>query len=149
MRLQIAAIAALAVAASCAGDRGVNDVKKAQSAMVADTTPASQETYALGSTVNAAGAVPKDASGETFIQGGPVFLSINVDASSIDHEVEVQWVAPNGHPLRQEQRRVPRSADFVAFTTGGTGNWPVGEHRAIVLIDGRKVTEKVFQLTAA
>ena len=150
MRLQIAAIAALALAAGCAGDRGVNDVKKTESAMVvADTAEPSQETYALGSTVSASGAVPKDASGETFIQGGPVFLSINVDGASIDHEVEVQWVAPNGRALRQEQRRVPRSADFVAFTTGSTDGWPVGQHRAIVVIDGRKVTEKRFLLTTA
>jgi hypothetical protein len=150
LRLQIAAIAALALAASCAGDRGGSDVKNTASAMVAtETAEPSQETYALGSTVSASGAVPKEASGETFIQGGPVFLSINVDGASIDHQVEVQWVAPNGRALRHEERLVPRSADFVAFTTGSTDDWPVGQHRAIVVIDGRKVTEKRFVLTTA
>jgi hypothetical protein len=155
LRLHIAAIAALAIAAGCAGDRGVNEVKSQQMSVVTETAEPSQasepskETFALGSAVTAAGAVPQDAASETFIHGGPIYLSINVESASRDQKVEVHWIAPDGSALRSEERAVPRSANYVAFTTGATAAWPTGEHRAVVMIDGRKVSEKPFTLQSA
>jgi hypothetical protein len=109
----------------------------------------SRDPYALGSTVDGAGAIPEDAEGETFVHGGPVFLSVHIDGSSTDQAVQVDWVGPNGKILRHEERAVDRSASWAAFSSGTTISWPAGEHHAVVRINGRKVSEKAFTLFGA
>lgn len=159
MRLLIAAIAALSLAAGCARDGGVSEAKRQQQASAraastaetaaTDTTGRSQETFALGSAVDFAGAMPANSTGDSFVHGGPVYLSINVASASNGQMIEVQWVAPDGRALHREQRQIPQHAQYAAFTSGTTSSWPEGQHRAVVLIDGRKVTEKAFILTHA
>lgn len=110
---------------------------------VAEETP-SPETFALGTEVSATGAVPQQAAGETFIRGGEVYLSVDVSGASSEQTIEVKWLDPEGRVLRHDARRAPQGTRHVPFSSGQTRFWPRGEHRAVVLIDGRTVTEKQF-----
>ena len=142
MKLLIAVATALPLLVACGADRGRSGAA-AQSAVAEEV---SKEMYALGTEVTPGGAVPKDAAGETFRRGSEVFLSVNVNSASTDQKIEVKWLDPAGEVLRRDERHVTRDKNYVPFSSGETATWPRGEHRAVVLIDGRSVSEKPFTL---
>ena len=143
MRSGIALAAFLLFAAACGVDRGSGKTTNATVATASAEEP-SPETFALGTAVSASGAVPQQASGETFLRGGEVFLSVNVQSASTDQTIEVKWIDPNGRVLRHDARRAEQGALYVPFSSGATSRWPRGPHRAVILIDGRTVSEKQF-----
>lgn len=140
MKLRIA-VAAFVPLIGCGVDRGSGEAVQQSVAM---TESVSLETFALGTAVTPRGAVPQDAAGETFIRGGEVFLSVNVTSASTDQVVEVKWLDPSGEVLRRDERRAPQGTRYVPFSSGRTAEWSPGSHRAVVLIDGRRVSEKAF-----
>ena len=115
-----------------------------QSIAATDTEAVSHDTFALGTAVTSHGAVPLDATGETFVRGGEVFLSVDLSGASTDPVVEVKWIGPMGDLLRREVRRAREGTDHLPFSSGATAEWVPGQHRALVLIDGRSVSEKLF-----
>jgi hypothetical protein len=102
--------------------------------------------YALGTTLTNEGAVTADATGESFPRGGEVYLSVNVQGASVEQEIEVSWVGPNGRVLHRDEVEVPKGSRWAAFSSGETHAWPAGEHRAVVTINGRRVSERSFSL---
>ena len=141
MKLLISVAASLSLLLmGCGVDRG-NDV--AQQSVV-PTEEVSREMYALGTEVTAWGAVPKDAAGETFRRGREIYLSVNVRSASTDQEVEVKWVDPSGRVIGRDARHADRATDYVPFSSGDTSQWAPGAYRAVVVIDGRSVSEKSF-----
>jgi hypothetical protein len=109
------------------------------------STP-SRDVFALGTTVTNEGAVPADSTGETFPRGGEVYLSVNVEGASVEQEIAVSWVGPNGRVLHRHEVEVPKGSRWAAFSSGETHAWPAGEHRAVVTINGRRVSERPFSL---
>jgi hypothetical protein len=143
LRSGIALVAFLLVAVGCGVDRGSGKTTNAGVA-AAGVETASPETFALGTAVNANGAVPQQASGETFLRGNEVYLSVDVRSASTDQTIEVKWLDPHGRVLHRDARRAPQGTRYVPFSSGTTSRWPPGPHRAVVLIDGRTVSEKPF-----
>lgn len=141
MKLQIAVAAFVPLLLVGCVDHG--DGKAVQQSL-AVTESVSRETYALGTALTTGGAVPARATGETFLRGGEVFLSVDVSSASTDQLVEVKWIDPEGQVLRRDARRAPQGTAYVPFSSGATAQWPRGTHRAVVLIDGRSVSEKTF-----
>ena len=138
----VAAALLLLGGSGCAVDRaGV-----VQQASGDGTSEASRDIFALGTALTAEGAVPRDASGETFGRGGQVFLSVNVDGASVDQAIEVEWVGPTGDVLRRQALDVPRGTQYAAFSSGDTQTWNPGPHRAVVKINGRRVSERPFEV---
>ena len=135
-------MALLLLAVGCGVDRGDGTVTNA--AVTAATEEPSRDTFALGTAVTANGAIPQQAAGETFIRGGEVYLSVNVESASTDQTIEVKWIDPQGRVLHHDARHVPQDVQYVPFSSGATSRWPTGAHRAVVLIDGRTVSEKQF-----
>ena len=105
-----------------------------------------RDIYALGTALTDEGAVPRDAATEVFRRGGELYLSINVTGASTDQQIEVQWLDPRGNVIRRDATEVPRGSRFAAFSTGETAQWREGEHRAVVIINGRRVTERPFAM---
>ena len=105
-----------------------------------------RDLYALGTSVTREGAVPADSTGETFRRGGEVYLSVNVQGASVEQEIEVEWVAANGRVMRRDEVEVPKGSRWAAFSSGESQAWPAGEHRAVVTINGRRVSERPFSL---
>ncbi len=143
MKLSIAVVAFLPLMFGCGVDRGSGKVVQ-QSVAATDTESVSHETFALGTTVTSRGAVPEDAAGETFVRGGEVFLSVDLSGVSSDPVVEVRWLDPAGQVLHRDVRRAKQGTEHVPFSSGATAQWTPGQHRALVLIDGRSVSEKRF-----
>ncbi|HUP44130.1 MAG TPA: hypothetical protein VM779_01320 [Thermoanaerobaculia bacterium] len=109
-------------------------------------TATSLDLFALGTTVTDEGAVRRDSTGSTFRRGGEIYLSVNVSGASIDQQIEVRWLDPAGQVLRRDALEVPVGTRFAAFSTGDTAGWTEGGHRAEVIINGRRVTEREFEL---
>ena len=142
MKLQIAVAAFLPLLlVGCGVDRGGSQAVQ-QGVVLAEEV--SRETYALGTQVTPRGAMPADAVGETFVRGGEVYLSVDMSSASTDQTVEVKWIDPAGRVLRRDARRAPQGTQYVPFSSGQTASWPAGPHRAVVVIDGRSVSEKTF-----
>jgi len=144
LRSGIALGALLLLAVGCGVDRGSGKTTSTAVAVAGVVEEPSRETFALGTAVSANGAVPQQATGETFIRGGEVFLSVDVQSASTEQTIEVRWIDPSGRVLHRDARRAPGGARYVPFSSGATAQWPVGPHRAVVLIDGRTVSEKLF-----
>ena len=140
-RIVVAALAAV-VWIGC-GDEGV--ARHANTQRIEAETPAA-DLYALGTSLTSNGAVPRDAVGEAFPRGSEVYLSVNVAGASTEQEIEVRWVDPHGKVIRKAQREVPKGSDYAAFSSGETGAWRPGPHRAVVVINGRKVSERAFDV---
>lgn len=136
--------ALLLLAVGCGVDRGDGTPTATGVAATATTEEPSPETFAIGTAVSANGAVPQQATGETFIRGGEVYVSVDVRSASTEQTIEVKWIDPHGRVLRRDARQVPIEAQYVPFSSGATSDWPPGAHRAVILIDGRTVTEKLF-----
>jgi pyruvate/2-oxoglutarate dehydrogenase complex dihydrolipoamide acyltransferase (E2) component len=143
--LKIAMVASVCVAVGCGVDRG-SGAKADSSARVATTAAdePSPETFALGTAVTPTGAVAQSAASDTVLRGGEVYLSVDVRSASTEHVIEVRWVDPAGRVLRRDARQVHDDAQWVPFSSGGTSRWSPGPHRAVILIDGRTVSEKSF-----
>ena len=147
MKSGIAIGACVLIAVACGVDRG--SVKKADTgvAVAAGSAPAeepSHETFALGTSVTPSGAVAENAISENVSQGSEVYVSVDVRSASAAQTIEVRWVDPQGRVLRRDARHVPQDAQWVPFSSGRTSQWPRGTHRAVILIDGRTVSEKPF-----
>jgi hypothetical protein len=112
---------------------------------VATTEPA-PETYALGTTLTPAGAVAFDAREEAFNRGQEIFLSVDATSASAPLSVQVVWYGPDGRELRREARTGVQRR-FVPFRSGPTHAWSNGAHKAIVVIDDRKVWESRFNVS--
>lgn len=132
-------VAALCLLAACAADHP----KPHQQTIVAEAVDAAPETYALGATLTADGAVPKDAVVDAFPRGRDVFLSIDVSGAHVDQAIEVKWIDPSGRVIRKETRNVPVGAHYAAFSAPVSAP---GRHRATVVINGRLVSEKNFSV---
>lgn len=145
MKLRIAVAALLPLLVGCGVDRGSGKTLQ-QSAAATDAEVIAAETFALGTAVTSHGAVPQDAAGETFTRGDEVFLSVDLSGASTDPLVEVKWVDPSGKVIRRDVRHELKGAHHVPFSSGATARWMRGAHRAVVLIDGRAVSEKMFSL---
>lgn len=133
-----AAVVALFVVSTGCVDRGeARPLRRGQ--IVTETAAVTSQTYALGTALNSNGAIPRDAVSESFAHGGEVFLSVDVRSASADQTVGVVWRGPGGIELYRQSREVPRSAHYVAFSSGSTASWPRGRCTADVIIDGRSV----------
>lgn len=144
MRTPFAA-ALLVLFAGCAVDTG-SSTQYAQATATADAPDRSPETYALGSTLDVSGAVPRDAEAEAFGRGMDVFLSIDMASASTDQTIEVQWLDGAGRVIRRQTRHVPVGTPYAAFASGNNVTAIPGQRRALVVIDGRRVAEKAFRV---
>ena len=139
-RIVVAALAAV-VWIGCGDDEGV-----ARHANTQRVQEPARDPYALGTALTPDGAVPRDAVGQTFRRGGEVYLSVNVTGASTEQEIEVRWVDPNGKVIRRDEVEVPVGSDYAPFSSGDTDVWRPGQHRAVVVINGRKVSERAFDV---
>jgi len=128
---------------ACGVDRGPAHGKAAVREQSMTMEPA-RETFALGTAVTASGAVAQQSIGDNFIRGGEVYLSVDVSGASSDQTVEVRWVGPDGRVLRSDARLAVRGAHYLPFSSGQTKGWTRGDHRAVIRINGRTVSEKAF-----
>jgi hypothetical protein len=138
------AVAVLPLLMSCAVDRGGSNPPRLQQAAAAAELAPSNRTFALGYDVNASGAVPADSIGDAFLRGNEVFLSVDMSGASNSQRVGVEWRDPAGTIVRKDSRQVAAGAKYVNFSSGRTGSWSRGRHSAVVIIDGRAVTEMPF-----
>ena len=106
----------------------------------------SRDTFALGADVTTTGAIPKDAEGESFTRGSEVYLSVDVSSASRPQEIAVIWLDARGREIKRQKRSVPPEAGYAPFSSGSTATWRAGSYRALVVIDGRRATEKAFEL---
>lgn len=127
----------------CGVDRGA---KKAHVPSQPEQQEPAAETYALGTAVTASGAVAQVSIGDNFVRGGEVFLSIDVSGASSAQSVEVKWMDAAGRVLRTDAREARQGMHYLPFSSGRTTDWRPGEHRAVILIDGRQVSEKSFAM---
>lgn len=136
------AVAVLApILTSCAGERPAEpDVPTLSS----EATDPSSETFALGNHINPDGTLQAESAGEEFRRGGELFVSVNVTGATAQQEITVEWRDPRDQVIKREIREVVRGRKHVAFSSGDTAKWAAGEHRAVVMMNGRRVIEKPF-----
>lgn len=145
MKTQLIAAALLALmCGGCAVDRG--DGRSNHRQVTAEDVDPAKETFALGTSVTPDGVIPADAASESFPRGSEVFLSVDVSSASTDQKIAVEWRDASGRVVRRESREVPKSARYVAFSSGkGIVSSP-GAHTAVVIINGRRVMDKPFHI---
>lgn len=138
----------LTVLCSCAQDSVADEptpsTRNAPSYVIAD--PA-EDTFALGSKLTTGGAVASPSVQETYNRGENLFLSVDLTGSSQrKREVEVRWQSNKGEVRRNRGVYDARRRRYATFESGMTGAWRPGAYRAVVVIDGRQVAERPFQL---
>ena len=138
--------AVLLLLVACGVDRG--DGKPTPPAQAAAPAEAAAGIYVLGSDLTSDGAIAENAVADSFVRGGPIFLSIDVGGATTDQRIEVAWSDVRGRVVHRDQRLVREGTRYVAFTTGATTRWMAGPYRVLVTIDGRRVNEQSFPLIA-
>ena len=143
MRSLLIAAAALSLLSGCAEEQLSSNT---QQASVLEPASPTHQMYALGTEITPEGAVSARSSGDSFIRGGEVYLSVNVTSATNAQKIEVEWRDAKGNVTDREAQQVPASARFVAFSPEHTAEWAPGDHRVVVMIDGRKVTQMDFRM---
>ena len=131
---------ALIMTIACARSERANHVVPTENA---DPSP---EVFALGSAVTQTGAVTAESADDQFQRGPELYVSVNVSSASTEQTIEVEWLDPQGNVVRTDKRRIPESAAYATFSSGPTRGWRSGKHTAVIVIDGRKVSEKQFSM---
>jgi hypothetical protein len=142
LKFVVAVAAVLSLLVACGVDRGGQKVN--QQSVITETVEASPETFALGTELSPSGAVAERGISDAVVRGGEVYVSVDVHGASTNQKIEVQWLDPNGEVIRSEERRVSQGAQYIPFSSGRTEDWKPGAHRAVIVIDGRRVSEKKF-----
>jgi hypothetical protein len=152
----VMALGAVAVLAACSGSERSPAPSPAPSAAVtAAASNAAAEgvravimnSVVLGHSLSADGSV--GAPGVTFVQGQPLFVSLNVSAISPGTEVKLSWYSPTGASEGDDQLVLPTGATIVNFRAKDTSAWPPGTHRVEIWVGGAKAGEKTFTITPA
>ena len=136
--------AALPLLAGCV-DRG-NAAVATREASAPEPEVSSREPYAMGTAVTPQGTIPAEAAGDSFLRGGEMFVSVDVSGATTQHQIEVRWVDAEGRVVHRVAREAVKGTGHVAFSSGPTREWQNGAYRAVIVIDGRAVNEKPFQL---
>ncbi len=139
------AAAVLLLLSGCSVDRG-SPATRNQAAISTNADEVAPETFALGTEVSREGAIPREAAGAAFRRGGEIFLSVDVTGASTDQMIDVTWVDARGRVAIRQSRHVPEGAHYAVFSSGPTRGWMRGSHRALVVINGRLVSERQFAL---
>jgi hypothetical protein len=144
LRHWIGVVVVVSVLAGCGGA----EEKSAPTppAVTLEAAEPAPETFALGTQITTTGAVPREASGDTFLRGREIYLSVDVTGASTQQRIAVVWEDANGRVLRRQQREVRPGSRYAPFSSGPTHSWRPGEHRAVVVIDGRRAAEKHFDV---
>ena len=141
--LLIITTAALLSNAACV--RSGSDAPKHQMSATATTDP-SPEVFAIGTALTATGAVAENSTSDSFRRGPELYVSVDVTSASTEQTIDVEWLDARGRKVHSDRRVVNRGHGYATFSSGPTHTWTAGEHRAIITIDGRKVSEKHFSL---
>jgi hypothetical protein len=151
----VMALGAVAVLAACSRSEPSPAPSPAPSAAVTAASNAAAEgvravimnSVVLGHSLSADGSV--GAPGVTFVQGQPLFVSLNVSAISPGTEVKLSWYSPTGASEGDDQLVLPTGATIVNFRAKDTSAWPPGTHRVEIWVGGAKAGEKTFTITPA
>ena len=141
--LLIITTAALLSSTACARSSG--DTPKHQMSAAA-TAEASPEVFAIGTALTATGAVAENSTSDSFRRGPELYVSVDVTSASTEQTIDVEWLDPRGTRVHAARRIVSRKNGYATFSSGPTHTWKPGEHRAVITIDGRRVSEKPFSL---
>ena len=144
MRSLLIAAAALSLLSGCAEEQ--RSSKTHQAAAILEPARPTHQMYALGTEITPEGAVSARSAGDSFVRGGEVYLSVNVTSATTPQKIEVEWRDAEGNVTDREAQQVPSSARYVAFSPERTAEWTAGDHRVVVMIDGRKVTQMDFRM---
>ena len=71
---------------------------------------------------------------------------MDVKGASAAQKIEVRWVDAEGRTVSRQTQSVPAGARYAVFSSGRTAAWIRGEHRAVVVINGRVVSERLFAI---
>jgi hypothetical protein len=152
----VMALGAVAVLAACSrSERSPAPSPAPSAAVTAAASNAAAEgvravimnSVVLGHSLSADGSV--GAPGVTFVQGQPLFVSLNVSAISPGTEVKLSWYSPTGASEGDDQLVLPTGATIVNFRAKDTSAWPPGTHRVEIWVGGAKAGEKTFTITPA
>jgi hypothetical protein len=143
LRFFLMAAALLSLLSGCAEKQLTS---KSQQAAILEPAKPTHQMYALGTEITPEGAVSARSSGDSFVRGGEVYLSVNVTSATSPQKIEVEWRDAKGNVTDREAQVVPSTARYVAFSPQHTAEWLPGDHRVVVMIDGRKVTQMDFRM---
>lgn len=130
-----------AVLAGCR--RGVNEHNPKEVTIPAPPQPA-PETFALGTRVEASGAVAADAASESIARGTTMFLSVDLTGATAPERIQVTWTDAHGAVRARQTHVARRDMPYATFSSGSTSSWPFGRSSASVVIDDRRVAHRVF-----
>ena len=142
MKLWCAIAVLVTLLTGCTGER--REETPDAPALSSEATDPSSETFALGNHINPDGTLQAESAGEEFRRGGEIYVSVNVTGATAQQEIEVEWRDPRDRVIKREIQEVVRGKKHVAFSSGDTGKWASGEHRAVIVMNGRRVIEKPF-----
>lgn len=104
--------------------------------------------FSIGGAVDPRGAIPAEAVRDRFAPGETVYVSMAVDDAPADAAVHVVFYDAGGQKVAEDEKKVPAQALYLYFDSGDTANWPPGEYRVEIAVDGEVVDEQALTLAA-
>jgi hypothetical protein len=102
-----------------------------------------------GGEVDPRGAIAAEAVRERFAPGETVYVSMAVDDAPADAAVHVVFYDAGGQKVAEDEKKVPAEALYLYFDSGDTANWPPGEYRVEIAVDGEVIDEQAVTLALA
>lgn len=104
--------------------------------------------FSIGGEVDPRGAIPAEAARDRFSPGETVYVSMAVDDAPADAAVHVVFYDASGRKVAEDEKKVPAEALYLYFDSGDTANWPPGDYRVEIAVDGEVVDERALTLAA-
>jgi len=117
-----------------------------------DLNPVAAQSFiddvSIGHAVGADGAIPAGQTGDNFVPGQTVHITMKINNAPAGTAVKVVYMGPGEKNVGEENKPVPAGATYLAFEKDTTG-WPKGDYAADIYAGDEKVNTQHFNVVDA
>lgn len=144
MRRGLLAIAGAALIAAACGRDSETDIGS-DAAVETAAAPLSVDEVRLGKTLGADRRVTEES--DDFRPTETVYASVRTSGTAANAVLVARWTYQDGQVVSVDSQTIaPSGTDVTEFHISNPGGWPAGEYRLTVLLDGREVGSKEFEV---
>jgi tetratricopeptide (TPR) repeat protein len=103
--------------------------------------------FTIGSELGGDGTIVTGKTGDDFVPGQPIYISMEVGDAPPNSTVKVVWYGPGGTKIGEENQAVVAGRKYLAFNITDTARWVEGYYRLETWIGDEKVNTQQFNIT--
>lgn len=100
----------------------------------------------IGSELAQDGSMVAGKTGNDFVPGQTIHVSMTVEDAPVGSSVRVVWYGQSNVTIGEESKSITAGQKYLAFSAPETKSWPKGDYRAEVWVGDDRVNIQQFQI---